>query len=181
MEATLPEPGNNEAASAYSKLAVIRRSFWLSLLSFSPSLLIAVLWVFVRSSETSASVTADTAIQLGLLLKFTIGVAFGPFLETATFHLLVIELLFRFGLQRAVHVVPIAAIPFIAAHLTNSYGMASAISVIPGGFVLAYCYWYWRQRAWSWRVAFAATWLTHGLHNFYFWLLNFVPASLIFG
>jgi hypothetical protein len=181
MQTASPEPRDSNPASAYSTLAVVGRALALSLLSFSPALLIAILWVVLRSPESTDAIEANALIPPDLLRTFAIGVVVGPLVETALFHLLVIELLLRAKVQRAILVVTASALMFIGVHLTNPYGVASAISVIPGGFVLAYGYLYWRRRTGSWRVASMATWLTHGLHNFWFWLLNFVPASLIFG
>jgi hypothetical protein len=119
--------------------------------------------------------------QPDLLAEFAKEVVFMPFVETALFHLLVIELLRRAGLRRTMHIVPIAAFLFVSVHATNRLGVFSAITVIPVGIVLAWCYLYWRRTADSRLVAFSATWLAHGLHNLYVWTLNFVPASLIFG
>jgi hypothetical protein len=124
---------------------------------------------------------ASSVAQPDLLRQFTFRVALVPMVETAIFQLLVIELLLKAKVKSAVLIVAVSAILFIGGHLTNPYGVASAISVIPGGFVLAYSYLYWRRRGGSWRIASMATWLTHGLHNFWLWLLNFAPASLIFG
>jgi len=181
MQATPLEPEDTNPASTYSKVGIIGRSIALSLLSFSPALLIATLWVFLRSPETTAAIEANAVTQPDLLRKFTFEVVLGPMVETVLLQLLAIELLLRAQLQSAILIVTVSALIFIGVHLTNPYGVASAISVIPGGFVLAYSYLYWRRRGGSWRIASMATWLTHGLHNFWFWLLNFVPASLIFG
>jgi hypothetical protein len=181
METTAPEHGRREASPALLALAVTWRSIWLSLLSFSPALLIALLWVLLRSPESTAAGDTSAAIQYDLSYQLIFNSVLIPFLETLFFQLLVIELLIKFKIEKTRYILLFAAIPFIGVHFTNPAGAVSGISVIPAGFILAYSYLYWRRKAGSWRIAFAATWLTHGLHNFYVWLLNFVPASLIFG
>ncbi len=177
MEALSLESGGRTVNPTYSKLAVVWRAVWMSLLTFSPALLLATLWVLRHPA------TAPTAAHTnpGLLGQFMVLVVFGPLIETAIFQLAVFELLRRAGVQRARYLVPVSAVLFIGIHLTNPRGAVSALTITPAGFVLAWCYLYWRRKTGSWHVPFAATWLTHGLHNFYYWLLNFVPASLIFG
>jgi hypothetical protein len=160
--------------------ALVLRAFWLSLLSFCPALLVAITWVLFHDPATGPAISTTPA-QPNLAGDFVREVILGPLVETAILHLLVIESLLKFNLRKTIHIVPITAVIFVAIHLTNPNGLASAVAVIPGGFVLAYCYWYWRRKTGSWRVASTATWMTHGLHNFYYWLLNFVPAWVIFG
>jgi hypothetical protein len=181
METTSTASVSEAETPVYSARAIVWRSFWLSLLTFSASRLIAIIFVFLRSPSATAEIAASAQAPGPLWHQFLIQVVLGPLVETLIFHFAVIESLLRVGVRRALPVILIAATPFIGVHFTNPSGTASGISVIPGGIILAYCYWYWRRKAGTSRVAAAATWLTHGLHNFYFWLLYFVPASLIFG
>jgi hypothetical protein len=176
-----PGPDGEARIPDYSKAAVIRRAFWASLISFSPSLLMALIWVLLGSPGTPDGAISSSVGRPDLLRAFATDVIFGPLIQTAIFHLLVIEALLRLNLRKAIHIVPIAALLFVAAHLTNAFGSVSAFSFIPGAIVFPYIYLYWRQQTGSWRVASAATWLTHALHNLYLWGLNFVPASVAFG
>ena len=139
----------------------------------------ALIVVATVSPEGASSAVSSTSAAEELVREFANGVIFMPLIETVLFHLLVIELLLKLRLRKAIYIVLIAAIPFLCIHIGNRFGLASAVSIIPGALVLPYCYIHWRQRTGLRRVAFVATWLTHGLHNLYFWGLNFVPFSVV--
>jgi hypothetical protein len=181
MDISSPESGLRDATPACLKWAVVRHAFLLSLLSFLPALLIAIAFVFLRTPGETVPPYGGNPMGLGFAGLTFVMVLVGPFIETALFQLLVIEILLKVRVRRAIYIVPIAAALFAGVHLSNPGGVASAVSVIPGGFVLAWCYLHWRRTAGSRVVAFSATWLTHGLHNLYYQGLHFVPASIIFG
>ena len=181
MESKALELGSGTTQPAYSKVAVLRHAFLLSIVTFAPSFVVAILFVLMLAPEAGNSVAPEVASQPELVRLFAERVVVLPLLETVLFQFLVIELLLRIGLRKPIHIVAIAAVLFIGAHLSNESGVLSAISVIPGGIVLAYCYLHWRRKTALRRVAFSATSLAHALHNLYFWALNFVPASVMFG
>ena len=104
-------------------------------------------------------------------------VLFAPFFEAAIFHWKAMYGLARL-LRSDVAAVLVSAVLFSLFHLRGS--LTSCLMVALPGLLWAFASMYWYRKTGQEKVGFTAAASCHILHNFYYFLLGFVPASVAF-
>lgn len=112
----------------------------------------------------------DTLAMIGF------SVLWAPVLETFLCQFGVIELGKKLT-SSATLLILVSAVLFGLGHIGRSMQSATVATFV--GLFLAFTYIHWLQRSQSKLKAFAAVALTHAIHNFYYVLFTYVPASLL--
>ena len=108
---------------------------------------------------------------------FVLSVLIGPFLEAAIYHWKLL-----YGLAKVLRsdsaAVLVSSVLFSVGHLHNS--VTSCLMVALPGLLWAFASMYWYRKIGQEKAGFTAACLCHVLHNFYYFMLRSVPASVVF-
>jgi membrane protease YdiL (CAAX protease family) len=147
------------------------------LLTATLSFIVAFTVVVIELNLAPSEIVSDhSGGYEGLSIKvLVIKVIIVPFIENFICLLVFLSLLER--MFKSWHFpILITAFLFSFGHIKNHAGIYHVLAVFIPCFLTTVSYWKWRDN----RLAgFCVSWAVHGLHNFFFQLLHFVPASLL--
>lgn len=147
-------------------LRVLVHSLAFSLVSISSALIILIVAVLIWGGPDKGAENVNVGLEI------FVNVISVPLIETIFFQFLIIWAFSKIQFLRPAVIIAISAVLFAVYHR-----LPKAIIVLPLGIVLAYVFCYWWEKTENLKWAFAATYLTHALHNLYSFLLNFIPPS----
>lgn len=158
-------------------------SFWIfgflgSLATLTVSIVVGLsLRVILPQSFQSFPIsTKSQDADLDFGTRIIAEVVITPVLESLLLQLLLISILQKLT-KKNVIIIIIATPLFSLSHLLN--GPISVLNTLFTGFVLNFSYLYWLKRSGSRKIAVESSMYIHALHNLYYFLLAFVPASYI--
>ncbi len=155
-------------------------AFLISILTTLPAIAIGLSVVIITCKGCGAEGGEFQYRSLEEIIRdFTGAVIFAPVSETLVNHFLVILALKKIISSR-VMIILITASLFSAGHLYFN-SIQNMLATLPLSFALAFTFIFWLDKTNSKRSAFIATCAAHALHNFYYFLMSFIPASVFFG